>query len=256
MSRRALDRPRRATGRRRWTAAPRVAALAFLAGCGSGPGQAEATRTTEHVVLLGTRTLVLDGTAGRVRVRTDSSRTSARVLVTARARGATDRSAQRRLGTISVREARDAAIHQIVWRADVPMGEDDGLSADLRVDLPPTASLVVHVDSGSVELQGTDGLLEVMLGRGPIAVRDGRPRPGVAWALDTSAGDVTVAFAPDARVRTAAETDAGLVRLAGRRVDHAPSGRAAVSVLGDEAGAALADVSAWTGRGDVTTTAD
>ena len=245
---RRAARPRR---RARWPARS-LAALVLLGGCGGEPGTAEAARTTEYAVPLGTRTLVLDGTVGRVRVRTDSTATSARVWLTARARGATDRSARRRLDALVVDEARDAALHQIVWRAEE--GQREGLSADLRVQLPRGASLVVHVEEGSVELLGPDGLLEVMLERGPITILDGRPLSGVAWALDTSSGDVSVGFAAGARARTAAETDAGAVRLAGQRLDHAPSGRAGVTLLGDADGAPPADVSVWTGRGDVVTT--
>ena len=247
--------PARRSGWRRG-AAP-VAGLALLAGCAGEPGGAEATRTTEFTVALGARTLVLDGTAGDVRVRTDATLGAAKVYVTTRARGATERSAQRRLDALDIREAGDASIHQIVWSPRDP-ADAEGLSADVRVALPTGAALVLHIEAGVAELQGLDGLVEVQLGEGPIRFRDAAPAPGMAWALDTGSGDVTLAFAPGARARLAAETDSGSVRLAGALIDRMPSGQAAAVAVGVAEGEALppdlADVSVWTGRGDVTST--
>ena len=236
-------------------------ALLGLAGCAE-PGEHAAERTAEFTVSLGTKTLVLDGTVGRVRVRESPSAGRATVRVTTRARGATPRSAEQRLDLVAVREAGDASLHQIVWRVDLHDGRapdgsaPDGLSADADVILPPGAPLVVHLESGTVELSGVTGLLEVQVGDGSITSTASAPAAGMAWALDAFAGDVTLAFADGASARLSAETDSGTVRLVGEVLDRAPSGRAALVQVGDADDDRLADVSVWTGRGDVTATQD
>ena len=243
------------------SAARTALAVALLAAAGCAElGQHAAERTTEHVVSLGARTLVVDGTRGRVRVRESATAGRATVRVTARARGATPRSAQARLDLVEVREARDADLHQLVWRVDLIDGRArdgspaDGLSADADVVLPRGASLVVHLESGDVELSGLTGLLEVEVERGSITATEAAPAPGMAWALDTFAGDVSLAFADGVAARLSAETDSGAVALVGEVLDRAPSGRAALVRVGGADAGRTADVSVWTGRGDVTAT--
>lgn len=236
-----------------------AAAVALLgaAGC-DDPGRHAAERTTEHVVALGARTLVLDGTVGRIRVRESPAAGPATVRLTARARGATQRSAEQRLDLVEVDTAQDDALHQIVWRTALADGlardgrDGAGLSADADVILPPGAPLVVHLERGTVQLSGVTGLLEVEVENGAITATEAAPAPGMAWALDSFSGDVTLTFADGVSARLSAETDSGAVQLVGEVLDRAPSGRAALVQIGDAERAA--DVSVWTGKGNVTAT--
>ena len=201
---------------------------------------------------LGARTLVLDGFAGDVRVETDPAAVGARVRVTRRARGATDASARARLALVTVETGGDETLYQIVWRANAAPSEA-GLRADVVATVPPGTRVVVRTLAGGVALDGPLGDVDVGVGAGAVLVGRAAARvlrvdvqagdasvsaagipPGASWTVETGAGSVDLALAPDANVRVDASSDAGRVDvrgLAGAQVQRA-SGSRLVATLG------------------------
>ena len=214
------------------------AALALvLSACEPGeapqPGRTEATAVEERTVALGTRTLVLDGFAGDVRVEVDPAATGVHVRLVRRALGATPGSARERLARVTVETGGDDELYQVVWRAYSPGGQmepDDGLRADAVATVPPGTPVAVRTLRGGVAVDGPTGDLDIGVGTGEIVVgragarrlrldtragdvtlaADGIPA-GAAWTLETLAGNIDVALAAGANVDLDASTDAGRV---------------------------------------------
>lgn len=150
-------------------------------------GAAEQTATTERSVSLGTRTLVLDGFRGAVRLDGSSGTDLATLSFTRRARGTTQADARKVLEATTIEESGDETAYTYKMRTS-----DARLSAvDVQGQVPRGTIVQIKLESGTVELSGIDGPLNVKLEGGTIDVAGA----GESVDVETRNGNLSVAMA-------------------------------------------------------------
>lgn len=192
-------------------------------------GGVRAESTVVRGVVLGGRTLVLDGFAGDINI-VGSTRAGDQTMLrfTRIARAETETQAQRRLASITLEEAGNGREYRFGTRTSRP----DGAQVDIEAVVPPGTHLIIHQDAGRVRVEGVGGDVEVKLTSGSIraaglggryvflATRAGNIEAGAVgipahadWDLSTNTGAVALTLPGDSPVRVDARTEVGAVRV-------------------------------------------
>lgn len=157
-------------------------------------GQSEVVESTVRGVSPGTRTLVLDGFHGDIRL-SGSSETSANLEFTKTARADDDTGARRLLGTVNIDEAGTDENYTFTMTSDRPAQS----SVDVRGTIGASTPLRIDLESGRIELTGIDGPLDIVSQHGDIQVHG----TGHSVSIDTRNGDIDLGvrlLPPDASI--------------------------------------------------------
>jgi hypothetical protein len=200
------------------------------------------TTTTQPFSVTGAPTINVHDIDGQVTIMTGSAG-AVTVEITKNARDTSPNAAQSDLDNITVTATQTGNTITVDTQFAAAQSLTRQLTADLTITVPPTANLALHVEAGSVEVDGVSGTVSATIGAGDFGASgvtlgdgsridvstgtvtlDGALASGASVSVTVSTGDAQITLSADTSTHLDASTDLGGITISGWSIPITRSG--------------------------------